>query len=67
MHICQISFKPIKNLGNYESATIEATVALSEGESPDNALAMVREWVEGKLFPKPARPSGGHLEDNIPF
>lgn len=55
MHISQISYRRVANLGNYETATLEVTLALNEGESPDDAFLRAKEWVEDKLGKRRAR------------
>lgn len=49
MEIKQVTYRALKNLGNYENETIEAVADVGEGETPEETLAKVREWVVTQL------------------
>jgi hypothetical protein len=51
MPIKSITYKRIKNLGNYESKTLEATSIVNEGGDPVKELEELIAFVENKLFP----------------
>lgn len=52
MNIKTITYKRIKNLGNYQSETLEATAELGENDSPEMELENLRRFVmEGLLTP----------------
>lgn len=50
MQIVTITYKAIRNRGNYESEHLEATAQIEEGdESPEEAVNRLRRWVNGHL------------------
>lgn len=51
MPIKSITYKRIKNLGNYESKTLEATSIVNEGDDPARELEELIAFVENNLFP----------------
>lgn len=57
MRVTEISYRRIRNLGNYENESVEITVALNEGEDAKEAFAAARTWTHRALFG--ARPEEG--------
>ncbi|MBW4642938.1 MAG: hypothetical protein KME23_08070 [Goleter apudmare HA4340-LM2] len=55
MKIQTITYKRVKNLGNYQSETLEATAIVFEDGDPDIAANILREFVLKKLYPE-AKP-----------
>lgn len=47
-----ISYKQIRNLGNYQSETLEITVELSEGEDINEAIKALKTKVFENLYPE---------------
>lgn len=47
-----ISYKQIRNLGNYQSETLEITVELSEGEDINKAIEKLKTKVLKSLYPE---------------
>jgi hypothetical protein len=54
MPIKSITYKRIKNLGNYESKTLEATSIVNEGDDAARELEELIAFVENSLFPPKA-------------
>jgi hypothetical protein len=54
MPIKSITYKRIKNLGNYESKTLEATSIVNEGDDAARELEELIAFVESNLFPPKA-------------
>lgn len=52
MRIETITYKRIKNLGNYQSESFEATAIVSEDDDPDIAAEILKEFVLKKLYPE---------------
>lgn len=66
MPIKTITYKRIKNLGNYESKTLEATSVVNEGDDPITELADLIAFVEHELFPpKPATSDTEEFEPSF--
>lgn len=65
MPIKSITYKRIKNLGNYESKTLEATTIVNEGDDPVKELEELIAFVENKLFP-PLPPTPDTERPNEP-
>lgn len=65
--ITQVQYRRVWNLGNYQSATIEATAAVNAGDQPDDVCTALRAWVDEQgpqkddygVWRYPARSSGG--------
>lgn len=55
MHIKTVNYRRVKNLGNYESKTIELIAELAEGESAEEAIDKLAEIVDEKLGLKPPK------------
>lgn len=64
MQIITVSYGKTVNLGNYESARLDATAQVESGETPEDALSKLKTWVEGQAeqatqqIRKPAEPKG---------
>lgn len=66
MHISEIRYEKVQNLGNYESQRIGVTIVLDADESPDSAIERARAFVRRVMqepdpppapAPRPPRPS----------
>lgn len=53
MKIETITYKRVKNLGNYQTETFEATAVLSDDDDPDIAADMLKKFVLATLYPEP--------------
>jgi hypothetical protein len=51
MKIQTITYKLVKNLGNYQSATLEATALVEDGGLPDIAAKELMDFVRCQLYP----------------
>ncbi len=49
MKIVTLTYRRVKNLGNYESESLEAIAQIPDDEDVDEALEDLKEWVELKL------------------
>ncbi|GAX41545.1 hypothetical protein NIES4075_25180 [Tolypothrix sp. NIES-4075] len=77
MPIKSITYKRIKNLGNYESKTLEATSIVNESDDAARELEELIAFVENNLFPPQAvsplvensafRPEAQSDEGDTPF
>ncbi|MBD2609599.1 hypothetical protein H6G81_35195 [Scytonema hofmannii FACHB-248] len=65
MPIKSITYKRIKNLGNYESKTLEATSIVNENDDPYEELETLIAMVENELFP-PLPPTSDTEHPNEP-
>lgn len=52
MKIETITYKRVKNLGNYQSETFEATAILSEDDDSDIAADTLKNFVLKTLYPE---------------
>lgn len=52
MKVTQVSYKQLKNTGNFEHQAIEVVVDLEDGDTPHNALERCRAFVAKELAPK---------------
>lgn len=52
MKIEKITYKRIKNMGNYESKTFEARAIIEEHDNPDQCFSVLETYVESNLFPE---------------
>jgi hypothetical protein len=50
--ITKITYKRIKNLGNYQSETLEAEAVVNELENPEQVMKELREFVMNSLYPQ---------------
>ncbi|MHC5613421.1 MAG: hypothetical protein ACYTXA_21095 [Nostoc sp.] len=72
MKIETITYKRVKNLGNYQSETLEATARLDDGDDPGQTGQYLKDFVLGQLYPPSPvttttdedKPAGA---DNNPF
>lgn len=51
MKIETITYKRVKNLGNYQTETFEATATLDDTDNPEQASKDLRLFVNLQLFP----------------
>ncbi|MHC5673940.1 hypothetical protein [Nostoc sp.] len=51
MKIETITYKRVKNLGNYQTETIEMTAVLDQYDDPSVVSQELRELVKNQLFP----------------
>ncbi|MEH2435202.1 MAG: hypothetical protein V7K25_13265 [Nostoc sp.] len=51
MKIETITYKRVKNLGNYQTETIEMTAVLDQYDDPNDVSQELRELVKNQLFP----------------
>lgn len=51
MKIETITYKRTKNLGNYQSETMEAMAILSENDKPEIAAENLKQFVYNQLYP----------------
>ena len=49
MKVKTVSYKRIKSLGNYQSATLEMHIEVMEGENVDEATKELQDMVDGLL------------------
>ncbi|RCJ34621.1 hypothetical protein A6769_22085 [Nostoc punctiforme NIES-2108] len=54
MKIETITYKRIKNLGNFQSETMEVTAVLDQYDEPDEVSEQLRSLVKNQLFPQEA-------------
>lgn len=45
------TYKRVKNLGNYQTETLELTIEIHENESADNAIKALTRKVNDHLYP----------------
>ncbi|HYX18780.1 MAG TPA: hypothetical protein VE944_31310 [Nostoc sp.] len=71
MKIETITYKRVKNLGNYQSETMEVTAVLDQFDEPDEVSKQLRTLVQNQLYPCPPesvttedKPAG---PENNPF
>ncbi|MEH1921786.1 hypothetical protein [Nostoc sp.] len=57
MKIETITYKRVKNLGNYQSETMEVTAVLDQYDEPDKVSQQLRELVKNQLFPPTPTPT----------
>jgi hypothetical protein len=65
--ITTISYRRVKNLGNYQSETIEAQYLLSENETPEEGMIKLRSFVLHELYPEDPNKVTEDDIDNISF
>ena len=51
MKIETITYKRVKNLGNFQTETIEMTAVLDQYDDPNDVSQELRELVKNQLFP----------------
>ncbi|MDJ0800516.1 MAG: hypothetical protein QNJ51_27525 [Calothrix sp. MO_167.B12] len=57
MQIQTITYKQIKNLGNYQSAALEATAIVNEGEDLCECVEALKKFVIDQLYPEGPIPT----------
>ena len=57
MKIETITYKRAKNLGNYQTETMEVTAVLDQYDEPDQVSEQLRELVKNQLFPPAPVPT----------
>lgn len=70
MKIETITYKRVKNLGNYENETFQATATVTEADDPETAAKKLREFVNSQLYPPQTQPEqdpDNPDPDDIPF
>lgn len=72
MQIKTIHYKQVKNLGNYQSETLEATADLAEGDDPVKASNELRDFVRGQLYPSEPKSTDKSMPEildgpDVPF
>ncbi|WP_375495574.1 hypothetical protein [uncultured Nostoc sp.] len=63
MKIETITYKRVKNLGNYQSETMEVTAVLDQYDEPDQVSEQLRELVKNQLFPPTPVPIPAETDD----
>lgn len=67
MIITTISYRRTKNLGNYESETLEATADIGDLENTDDAFFHLRSWVLNSLGISPPESVNSTDSPEEPF
>lgn len=49
MRITSLTYRRVRNLGNYQSEALDATADLAPAETPEEALDALRDWVHERL------------------
>ncbi|MBD2609564.1 hypothetical protein H6G81_35020 [Scytonema hofmannii FACHB-248] len=65
MKIETITYKRIKNLGNFQSETFEAMAIISEGEDPHMAGEKLRSFVWAQLYPPVVKDEESELPEGF--
>ncbi|MBD2416073.1 hypothetical protein H6G80_03200 [Nostoc sp. FACHB-87] len=65
MKIETITYKRVKNLGNYENETFQATATVTETDNPETAAKILRQFVNNQLYPPQTESEPD--PDDIPF
>lgn len=63
MKIETITYKRVKNLGNFQSETMEVTAVLDQYDEPDRVSEQLRELVKNQLFPPTPAPTPNETDD----
>ncbi|MEH1948155.1 MAG: hypothetical protein V7K77_14560 [Nostoc sp.] len=63
MKIETITYKRVKNLGNFQSETMEVTAALDQYDEPDQVSEQLRKLVKSQLFPQTPAPTPSEGDD----
>ncbi|BAY78680.1 hypothetical protein NIES25_51840 [Nostoc linckia NIES-25] len=66
MKIETITYKRVKNLGNFENETFQATATIEEGDDPAIEAKHLMSFVSGQLYGavrNPAPQQGQEVED----
>jgi hypothetical protein len=69
MKIETITYKRVKNLGNYQTETLEVSATLDDGDDPGQTAQYLKDFILGQLYPPSPvtdeeKPAGA---DNNPF
>lgn len=49
MKIVQVEYRRLRTFGNYENETVGAMAQVGEGETPEQAVEALRQWVDAIL------------------
>lgn len=49
MHIQTVEYRRLRSFGSFENETVGAVAMVADGETPEEALSALREWVAGQL------------------
>ena len=63
MKIETITYKRVKNLGNFQTETIEMTAVLDQYDDPNVVSQELRELVKNQLFPPTPAPVPTETDD----
>ncbi|MEH1981399.1 MAG: hypothetical protein V7L27_19385 [Nostoc sp.] len=63
MKIETITYKRVKNLGNFQSETMEVIAVLDQYDEPDQVSEQLRELVKNQLFPQTPAPTPNEADD----
>ena len=53
MKVVSVEYKKLVNLGNFEHQSVAVSVVLDDGETPHDAVARAKKFVEAELKPRP--------------
>lgn len=56
MRIFKLQFGRTVNTGNYTSARIDAEMSVGENEDPDEAMDVLRNFIDSQVYKTPAQP-----------
>jgi len=65
MQITEVSYKKVKNLGNYSNEQLECTVTVNDRENADDALNLAKQFVENGLREKPTDSDVRRAEQKV--
>lgn len=54
----KVTYRRLKNLGNYENETVEVEAIVLAGQTPEQVLRTLRNWVTVQMF----RPEDSNIE-----
>lgn len=63
MKIETITYKRVKNLGNFQSETMEVTAVLDQYDEPESVSEQLRAFVNNQLFPPTPVPVPAETDD----
>ncbi len=67
MKIETITYKRVKNLGNYQTETMEVTAVLDQFDEPNEVGEQLRVLVKNQLYPSVATEDKPAGPENNPF
>jgi hypothetical protein len=67
LNVKRITYKRIKNLGNYESKTLEMTAEVDEDQYPHEVTQALMKAVDSELFPQAHSKESTEDDVAIPF